>query len=72
MSDKLCHKGYYGSVDYSAEDDVLHGRVIGINDLVTFEAISVSKLGSAFRKSVEDYIKTCRELKKEPDRPFNN
>ncbi|MEO1013233.1 MAG: type II toxin-antitoxin system HicB family antitoxin [Bacteroidota bacterium] len=72
MSDRLCYKGYSGSVDNCTEDHVLHGRVIGISDLVTFEASSVSELKSAFRKSVEDYIKTCRELKKEPDRPFNN
>jgi hypothetical protein len=32
---RLFHQGYYGSVEYSAEDEVLHGRLLNINDIVT-------------------------------------
>ena len=30
MKKELSYKGYYGSVEYSLEDDVLYGKVIGI------------------------------------------
>ncbi len=35
MSETLHYKGYDGSVEYSAEDRVLHGRLLGIRDMVT-------------------------------------
>jgi hypothetical protein len=38
MSVTLPYKGYDGSVEYSAEDRVLHGRILGIRDMVSFGA----------------------------------
>jgi len=37
MSDFLTYKGYLGTVNFSAEDEVFYGKVHGINDLITFE-----------------------------------
>ena len=68
MADNLEHKGYFGSVEYSSGDGLLHGKVIGINDLVTYEGRSVKELKEAFEESVEDYLGTCKELGKEPNR----
>jgi len=68
MADNLEHKGYFGSVEYSSRDDVLHGKVIGINDVVTYEGASVKELKEAFEGSVDDYLETCKELGKEPNR----
>jgi predicted HicB family RNase H-like nuclease len=41
MSSTLNHQGYDGSLDYSAEDKMLHGRVIGIHDVISFGGQSV-------------------------------
>lgn len=35
MKNYLEHKGYQGTVEYSAEDECLFGKIIGINDLIT-------------------------------------
>ena len=70
MGDILEYKGYYASVHFSAEDEVLHGKVIGINDLITFEGSSVRELKKAFRESVDDYLATCKKLKKSPDKTY--
>ncbi|RYC51047.1 type II toxin-antitoxin system HicB family antitoxin [Flagellimonas olearia] len=70
MADNLEHKGYFGSVEYSSGDGVLHGKIIGISDLVTYEGGSVKELKEAFEGSVDDYLETCRELGKEPDKFF--
>ena len=70
MADYLKHKDYLGSVEFSAEDGVLFGKIIGINDLVTFEANSVEGLQQAFNDAVEDYLETCKELEKEPNKFF--
>lgn len=70
MNDLLHYKGYYADIHFSAEDEVFFGRVIGINDLVNFEANSVKGLKKAFLEAVEDYLKTCRELNKTPDKTY--
>ena len=70
MADNLEHKGYFGSVEYSSGDGVLHGKIIGISDLVTYLGCSVKELKEAFEGSVDDYLETCRELGKEPDKFF--
>ncbi len=64
----LEYKGYLGSVEY--EDTYLYGKILLINDLVTFEGDSIKELKAAFEESVDDYLATCQELGKEPDKPF--
>lgn len=66
--DYLKYKNYYGSVNFSADDRILHGKIIGITDLVTYEATSVEELKNTFEESVEDYLKTCKSLNKSPDK----
>lgn len=70
MENYLKHKEYFGSVEYSAEDSILFGQIIGINDLVSYEGTSIDELKSAFCESVEDYLDTCKELGKEPNKFF--
>ena len=70
MKDYLTYKTYLGTVNYSAEDEVFYGKVHGINDLITFEGISVGELKSAFKESVDDYLETCKVLDKQPDKTF--
>src|SRR5690606_18797002 len=70
MKDVLAYKDYYGTVSYSAEDELLHGRIIGINDLVTYEAESAAGLKQAFHEAVDDYIVTCKEIGKQPQKTF--
>ena len=70
MKDVLSYKGYYGDINFSAVDDVFHGKLIGIDDLVTFEGDSVKQLKKAFRESVDDYLDTCKEIGKEPDKTY--
>jgi predicted HicB family RNase H-like nuclease len=41
MKDILIHKGFMGSVHFSAKDSVFYGKIEGISDLVTFEGKSV-------------------------------
>ena len=70
MSDILEYKGYYAVLNFSAEDEVFFGKLIGINDLVSFEGNSVTELKAAFQEAVDDYLETCRELKKQPEKTY--
>lgn len=70
MSDMMSHKGYPGSVVYSDEDKVFHGKVEFIRDLVTYEGTDVEGLENAFKDAVDDYLNLCAEQGREPDQPF--
>ncbi len=70
MGDNLEYNGYFGSVEYSSGDGVLHGKIIGTNDLIIYQGSSVQELKEAFEESVDGYLETCRELGKEPDKYF--
>lgn len=66
MNDILEYKGYFGIVHLSAENDVFYGKIIDINDLVSFEGASVPELKAAFQEAAEDHFVRCKELNKEP------
>lgn len=66
----LEYKGYLGTVEYSAEDHCLYGKLAFIRDLVNYEATTVAKLEKEFRASVDAYLATCAEQGREPNVPF--
>ena len=70
MKNYLEYKGYLGTVEFSADDKVFFGKVQGINDLILFEEKSVSELENSFIESVQDYLETCKEIGKEPNKTF--
>lgn len=71
MSDQVMkYKGQIGSVEFDFDDDCLHGKLLYINDLVTYEAKSIPELRMEFHAAVDDYLETCEELGVEPNKPF--
>lgn len=70
MKNYFEYKGYIGTVEFSADDRVFFGKMQGINDLITFEGASVSELENAFKEAVTDYLTTCEELGKKPDKVY--
>ena len=69
-TEPMTYKGYYGSAEVSVEDDVLHGRLLFIKDVVTYEAETPGALMTAFQEAVDDYLATCQEMGETPDVPF--
>ncbi|MFV1877321.1 type II toxin-antitoxin system HicB family antitoxin [Nioella sp.] len=67
---ELKHRGYIGSVDLSIDDGILHGKLLYINDLVTYEAESAPELVAAFHAAVDDYLADCEAEGKAPDTPY--
>jgi len=70
MADVIQYKGYSASVQFSAEDEVFCGKIIGINDLVSFEGDTVQELKKSFHESVDDYVETCKEIGKVPNKTY--
>jgi len=40
---------------------ILHGEVINIRDVITFEGMSVTEMQKAFRESLDDYREFCAQ-----------
>ncbi len=70
MSNMLNYKGYFGSVQFSEEDRVFHGKMEFIRSLVNYEGTNVDELETAFREAVDDYLELCQDQGKKPDQPF--
>lgn len=70
MTDILEYKGYYADIHFSSEDEVFYGKLIDISGFVNFESDSVKGLKKAFKEAVEDYLDTCHNLKKSPDKTY--
>lgn len=68
--DLLHYNGYEGTAEVDVARRVCRGRILFIDDLVTYESRTPERLQSEFEAAVDDYIDTCRKLGKEPQRPF--
>ncbi len=72
MSRRLLeYKGYLGAIRFDAEESVLRGRIVNIDDIVTFQGETVAEVVAEFKESVDDYLEQCARLGQEPDRPFS-
>jgi predicted HicB family RNase H-like nuclease len=70
MASLLEYKTYLGSVEYSEEDELLHGRLMFIRDLVTYEGTDAKALKTAFHEAVDDYLALCESQGRTPDKPL--
>lgn len=66
----LKYKDYYGTVEYSAADELLFGKVIGIRGLISYEGKSIDELKADFETAVDDYLEYCEESGIEPDKQY--
>jgi predicted HicB family RNase H-like nuclease len=66
---KLRHKGYAGTIEVSIEDGCLHGSILFINDLITYEGNTVEEIKASFEEAVDRYLAYCEETGKPADKP---
>ena len=71
MTNTMKYKSFHGSVEFSPADDCLHGRLLNISDSIGYEGISLKEIKAAFREAVDDYLAYCKEIGKQPNKPFS-
>jgi len=67
----MTYKGYSANLEVDVEAGIIFGRVLDINDVVTFKGKTVEEARQEFQKSVDDYLAFCEDLGEEPDKPFS-
>lgn len=69
MTGKLLnYKGYHGTVEYSLKDQVLYGKVIDVNSLISYEGKDIPELEKDFKGAVDDYLAMCQKHDEKPRR----
>lgn len=71
MTNTIVYQGYSARIDYDDEDGLFTGKIAGITDTVSFHADTVEDLRAAFHEAVDDYIETCAQVGKEPQKAYS-
>ncbi|MCH3904874.1 MAG: type II toxin-antitoxin system HicB family antitoxin [Lactobacillus sp.] len=64
------YKGYRGTVEYSLEDNLLFGKVVGIKGLILYQGETLKELRQDFQTMVDDYLQSCKEQGIEPEKEY--
>ena len=68
MQNEVClfYKGYFGSIQ--SDEDIFYGHILYIDDSISYEAEDIKSIIGAFESVVDDYLNTCTEIGKEPNK----
>lgn len=70
MNNVMEYKSYQGTVEYSPEDDILFGKVLGIRSLISYHGQSVKELRKDFESAVDEYLALCAENGTNPEKSY--
>ena len=70
MSNTLKYRGYHGQIEFSAEDNLFIGHVIGIQDSLNFHGSSIDEITSSFHDCIDGYLEMYKTFGREPDKEY--
>ena len=71
MNNLMEYKGFTARIEFSADDNVFFGRLLGIDDIVTFEAETVEDLRRSFEEAVDFHIEVCEKTGKKAKKQYS-
>lgn len=70
MNNTIQYKGYIGSVEFSEENGIFYGKVMGIRSLISYEGKNARELLDDFHGAIDEYLETCKAEGKESETAF--
>lgn len=70
MEKMLHYNDYYGTINFSVEDNILYGKVIGIKGVLSYEGRTLEELNEDFKNTVNEYINDCKERNIIPQKSY--
>lgn len=70
MSNLLEYRGYHGSIEFSSEDNMMIGTVIGVRDFLGFHGSSIQEVTQSFHDCIDGYLEMCASVGKSPDKEY--
>jgi predicted HicB family RNase H-like nuclease len=71
MTNAMTYKGYTARIEYDARDEIFVGRILGIQDRITFHGSTVATLRRDFRAAVDHYLADCAARRRPPQKPYS-
>jgi predicted HicB family RNase H-like nuclease len=65
----MTYLGYTARMDFDVDDKIIVGRVVDIDDIITFHGASVPEFEAAFKTAVDGYIHACEQLGQAAEKP---
>jgi len=69
MINAMSYKGYTTSMVFDAQDKIIVGRILDVDDIISFHAESVAEFESNFHAVIEVYLAASKELNSAPEKP---
>jgi predicted HicB family RNase H-like nuclease len=69
MMNSMTYLGYTARMDFDVDDKIIVGRVIEIDDIITFHGESVADFEMAFKTAVDGYLAACKQLEQTAEKP---
>ena len=71
--ERLEYKNYFGSIEYSKEDNCLFGKVLGLDKetCITYEGVTVDELYNDFKAGIDHYLDYCQRKGIRSKKPYN-
>ncbi len=69
MSNFMTYKGYTTNMVFDADDKIIVGRVLDIDDIISFHGESIVEFESSFHAAIEGYLAASKELGSAAERP---
>ena len=61
MLQVLEHRGYSGTIHFSAEDECFYGKIdLSTEDVWLYEGKTLEQIQKAFEEAVDEYIAACK------------
>lgn len=70
MNNTFEYSGYIGTIEFSEEDALFFGKVMGIRSLISYEGKNANELISDFHSAVDDYLAVCEAEGREPEKAY--
>ncbi len=71
MNNTIEYKGFRSRIEYSADDNLFVGRLIGIKDIVTFHGETVTELRQEMEATVDFYLEVCERSGKKAKKQYS-
>ena len=52
----ITYKGYTGKVEVDIECSILHGHILDISDVITFQGKTIAEVTQDFQDGVDEYL----------------
>ena len=70
MSNTMEYKSYVGSVEFSEDDGLFFGKVMGVRALISYEGTNAKELVEDYHAAVDDYLSLCEAEGKAPEKAY--